>query len=374
MQRDFEDFQSRAYFDGLQGLRCIAILAVVWHHVPHPSSLAVFSRGFLGVDLFFVLSGFLIATLLVREKAATGRISLGNFWIRRFLRLAPAYYLMLVALLVVYLVAKPHDPQTSKLLKGFWVYALYLSNWFPQGVDNLGITWSLATEEQFYLVWPLVVAFAPAGLGVAAWCLALAVNQVVNFGLLDAVAGPVVGGAAGPRLEILDATFTPIILGVGLAHAMAARRGFGWVRRVAGFEGAPVLYLVLSIGVVVWPAGDISGLPRLAFHVAATLLIAAIVLARKSSVVRALEARPVVFVGTISYGLYLYHLFGIHVARSLVARFALPEFPGVLVIGLALAIGVATLSYVLVESRFLALRRYFRASARSEAGKQTSDS
>ena len=85
------DYLARKYFVGLDGIRALAIIAVVWHHVWQPQiTLPILKRGFVGVDLFFVLSGFLISTLLIREKAKYGRISLKNFWMRRILRLVPA--------------------------------------------------------------------------------------------------------------------------------------------------------------------------------------------------------------------------------------------------------------------------------------------
>jgi peptidoglycan/LPS O-acetylase OafA/YrhL len=133
-------------FRGLDGLRALAIAAVVWHHSEKALPITLASRGFLGVDLFFVLSGFLICTLLLRERSKTGRISLADFWIRRILRLVPAYYCLLLALVIAYLVLKPGDPDTARLVEGLPAYALYYSNWAKPDAVNLGITWSLATE------------------------------------------------------------------------------------------------------------------------------------------------------------------------------------------------------------------------------------
>ena len=123
-------YRSSKHFPGLDGLRALAIVSVVWHHSVRPDFWPSFARGFLGVDLFFVLSGFLIATLLAREKERNGRISLTDFWTRRFLRLMPAYYLLLFCMLGALLLLKPGDPATEKLVNGFHIYALYLSNWF----------------------------------------------------------------------------------------------------------------------------------------------------------------------------------------------------------------------------------------------------
>ena len=178
-----KDYLACRYFAGLDGLRCLSITAVVWHHCLPANSSGIATRGFLGVDLFFVLSGYLIVTLLLREKDRKGHISLKDFWLRRILRLVPAYYLALALLMLTYLVFKPNAPATAELLKSLPIYALYLSNWFSPQVPNLGPTWSLATEEQFYLVWPILeVLLSPLAMLIA-WITALVLNQLVNVGV-----------------------------------------------------------------------------------------------------------------------------------------------------------------------------------------------
>lgn len=366
MGTDYQAYQARKYFAGLDGLRAIAIVAVVWHHSAHPDFLPMFARGFAGVDLFFVLSGFLIVTLLLREKDKSGRISLRNFWARRFLRLMPAYYLLLFAMLGAYLVFKPGDPDTARLAEGFPVYALYLSNWFHPGANNLGITWSLATEEQFYLVWPLVETFlAPIAAGIF-WIAALIINQLINFGVLDPAIDSVFGeGVAGSR-EILDATFTPILLGVGLAHLLHREKGYQLAKRLAGFKHAPLVFMAALFVLFNIPAADISGLFRLVMHCLMTAWIASIVLAPGSTLSLFLDWRPVVFVGAVSYGMYLYHMWCVHAARIALGKLGLSnlvfEFP----LALALTIGVSAASFYFYEKPFLDLRKRFRKPHRSQ--------
>jgi peptidoglycan/LPS O-acetylase OafA/YrhL len=92
-------YRTTKHFASLDGVRCCCILAVIWHHCPHPPSPAnVLERGFLGVDMFFVLSGFLIVTLLLRERDRSGRINLKNFYVRRTLRIFPIDDLQLFVL------------------------------------------------------------------------------------------------------------------------------------------------------------------------------------------------------------------------------------------------------------------------------------
>jgi peptidoglycan/LPS O-acetylase OafA/YrhL len=145
------------HFPALDGLRGIAILLVITHHQLIPLPL---KGGFLGVDLFFVLSGFLITTLLLTEFDATENISLKNFYIRRVLRLAPALLLyLLVTLLVTY---RLHPEDFLHQLKLVGLALVYLTNWrmafgWDFTLDPTAIIWSLSIEEQFYLLWPIAL-------------------------------------------------------------------------------------------------------------------------------------------------------------------------------------------------------------------------
>ncbi len=149
----------------LDGLRAVAVLAVLAYH----ADLAWVRAGFLGVDVFFVISGYLITALLLSEHHRTGRIRLGRFWGRRALRLLPALVVMLAAVSIVVPILAPDQNEN---LSGDLAAALtYVSNWWLIFQDQpyfeamgrpplLQHLWSLAVEEQFYLLWPLVLAFA----------------------------------------------------------------------------------------------------------------------------------------------------------------------------------------------------------------------
>lgn len=356
----FHSYRARKHFPGLDGIRAAAILGVVWHHSARPDFLPMFTRGFTGVDLFFVLSGFLITTLLIREKAKYGKVSLRNFWARRFLRLMPAYYGLLLAMLGAYLIFKPNDPDTTRLVEGFPIYALYLSNWWHPGANNLGITWSLATEEQFYLVWPLIEAFATPIMAAGFWIIALIINQLINFGLLDPAIESVFGPGAADGKEILQATFTPILLGVGLAHCLARKRGFDIASRIAGFHYAPFVFAGLLIVLLNIPSNDISGIFRLSMHVLMTLWIASIILAPSSFMTRWLEWRPIAFIGAISYGMYLYHMWCVHIAGAITAKLGLPQIWFHFPIALGGTVIVSAASFYFYEKRFLDWRTKFR--------------
>ena len=151
------------YLPGLDGLRAIAVVAVMLYHANH----TWLRGGFLGVEVFFVISGYLITLLLVGEYERTGGVNLREFWLRRARRLLPAV-LLLMALLVIYITA--FYPAVRESTRGDFVGGLfYVSNWYQilvgQGYASseafvpLRHLWSLAVEEQFYLVWPLVMLF-----------------------------------------------------------------------------------------------------------------------------------------------------------------------------------------------------------------------
>lgn len=147
----------------IQGLRALAIFFVVFCHVDLPG----FSGGFIGVDIFFVLSGYLITGLLIKEIQATNKINFLQFYSRRFKRLLPALMTVIMATaLLAYFVLAPFEqaPQIQASFSvPFWVSNFYFSfsdfNYFaPEADSNLFLhTWSLAVEEQFYLVWPLLI-------------------------------------------------------------------------------------------------------------------------------------------------------------------------------------------------------------------------
>ncbi len=191
---------------GLDGIRAMAVIGVVWHHA-HPGfgALPMSRNGFLGVDAFFVLSGFLITVLLLREQAAHGSISLRQFYVRRALRIFPLYYAVL-ALLALYFLTVKHSTQGQAFLQALPYHLTFLSNWVP--VDSLmAITWSLSSEEQFYLLWPPLLVWLGVRRALPLLIGFLLLNQAVNFGWLDAVfAG---NGVALSHLEILQTTSRP---------------------------------------------------------------------------------------------------------------------------------------------------------------------
>src|SRR5215204_412439 len=149
------------YRPSLDGLRGVAVLAVITLHayIPFtlPNNIKILGNGgFLGVDIFFVLSGFLITALLLQERESNGRIGLKNFYARRALRLLPALFVF-VAVCVLHSIFFRTPEESSGALGDIAVITFYLSNWIPTNLYSLRHTWSLAVEEQFYLIYPVLL-------------------------------------------------------------------------------------------------------------------------------------------------------------------------------------------------------------------------
>jgi len=344
-----------ARMPGLDGIRALAVCAVVWHHTHGAIAYLPMSRnGFLGVDVFFVLSGFLITTLLLNEKAKSGRISLRHFYVRRSLRIFPLYYVVLLMLTMYFLFVGGESNQRASFLHELPFHATYTSN-LVEVHSMMAITWSLSTEEQFYLLWPPLLAFL--GLwSVPVLALFLVVNQAVNFGGLDGLLSSV--GMAYESLVILQCTFTPIILGALLAFALASDRIRTHLGRVMP-RWTLLLFVVLMLIAANVP-GDIRGWPRLSFQLATAAFLAAVVLQPTHRMVSALEWKPLVYIGTVSYGVYLLHMLVVDVMKRGFAKTGLQSEGLFFCACLAGTIALAGVSFRYFERPLLRLKDRFR--------------
>ena len=356
--RAYDRYLGIRTFASLDGVRALCILATIWHHSGPVTRIDFFQRGFLGVDMFFVLSGFLIVTLLLRERDRTGGISLKKFYARRALRIFPIYYLLIFGMLFFYLAIKPGTPGARSYLAAFPFLVLYVSNWVAVPGNNLAILWSLATEEQFYLGWPLVEKLArPVGVALILAGVLL-VNQMINFGVLDPLFTWLYGGQV--RLAILDVTFTPIALGVLLAHLLHAPGTFSRLFAVMGHRFSSLIAGTLLLALVaLWPT-DLSGPGRLSVQLGMMLVLGTLV-AREDHWLRpVLSFRPLAYLGTISYGVYLYHMWAMHPVRLVFVKLGWPV-GSVLFFLCTVVIStiVAGLSFRFIEQPLLKLKARF---------------
>jgi len=287
------------YQPSLDGLRGVAVLAVMTYHS------GLIRGGFLGVDMFFTLSGFLITRLLLQERAATGAINLKGFYVRRALRLLPALIVFLLLWTCFLLVTVP--PEYWGIVGGYVAAVLFdVANWagihgLPMGI--FGHTWSLAIEEQFYLIWPLAVAVLVGGLRrprLIACLLALA--AVVSFAWRLHLA---VGGATERRIYwATDAHADGLLIWADLAFLLA---GGGRLTRAGSVASA------MAFAAVVGLLGLLAAVPfnpSYAYGMSTLVALAtsALEVGRPGSrVARLLEARWLVWADRISYALYLWH-------------------------------------------------------------------
>jgi peptidoglycan/LPS O-acetylase OafA/YrhL len=302
--------------------------------------------------MFFVLSGFLITTLLLREQQQRGTIDLPRFYWRRSLRIFPLYYGLLAALALGLSLLRPDAPLTHRFFERLPFDLTYTANWLAD-TTLWAITWSLATEEQFYVAWPVLLNTARR------WALPLIglfllVNQAVNFGLAEAW-WPQWLVTGRERLDILQATYTPLCLGVLLAWVLDQPRGFARLQKIVD---RPVI-LPAGLTVVIALAGcctELSGWPRLSVQLAMTAMFAACVVREDHAWASWMHWRPLVWLGTISYGMYLFHPLILHVVKSMTRQSGWAT-PGVLFVGcLVLTAIVAEGSFRFYESRFLRLK------------------
>jgi peptidoglycan/LPS O-acetylase OafA/YrhL len=324
------------YSPGLDGLRAFAVIAVLLYH----ADLAWIPGGFLGVEVFFVISGYLITALLLTEWRQRGRIDLKTFWLRRARRLLPALYVLLVVILAFAVVFLPGEVAG---LRGDVLAAFgYVTNWYlifgqesyfeavgrPSLLQHL---WSLAVEEQFYLIWPPILA-----LGLCIGATRLRRRRVLTVALFGAVASAVtmallyVPGVDPSRIYYgTDTRATGLLCGAALAflwspgdkyrpsetrhHRLPGRSRF---RRRWGWT-APLLLDVVgfaALGALVWfclnlgefqPFLYCGGLALVGLATTATIM--ALVHPHALIGSRFLGSAPLRWVGVRSYGIYLWH-------------------------------------------------------------------
>jgi peptidoglycan/LPS O-acetylase OafA/YrhL len=336
----------------LDGLRGLALAGVLAFHAETPVV-----GGFLGVDLFFVLSGFLITALLVSEHERTGRIDLRAFWVRRARRLLPALFLVIIAI-ALYAKAFAKRDELHSLRWDALATLGYVANWRSIYADKsywdlfaspspLQHTWSLAIEEQFYVVWPLAVFAA-----------------LRRFGRRGAIAmtATLAAASAGAMLMLYDPERTSRVYfgtdtratGLCMGALLALLLPLASIRRSQrAVRALDVAGIAASSGIAAsWLAfgADDALLYRGGFWITqlfALVVITCAVIGRESVVARALSNRPLRWLGTISYGAYLWH-WPVHVVVTS-DRVHLQGL-GLEALRLFVTLAVATASYTWIEA------------------------
>ena len=345
------------YRPALDGLRGLAIIGVFAHHAQVP----FLAGGFIGVDVFFVLSGFLITALLLQEAEETRRISLRSFYVRRALRLLPALAVLLGALV---LVPRAFGMTRAGAALVSTVSALYASNWVRAfdvlDLEVLSHTWSLSIEEQFYLLWPPVVAVAVA-LGLRRrWLMLVAVAGIAEATIARSVLWTT--DESWRRLyNGLDTRIDTLLIGALGALVLASLPSLGVLRgrgfRAIALAAALVLGVAMHVGRIDAHA-MYFGIGTLVSLCAALVVIATV--AAGGGITSLLEFGPLVWIGRISYGLYLWHypvVVGLFDSHRLARLGVDPAWWIPMQIGVSLAI--ATASFYLLERPILRLKQRF---------------
>lgn len=353
----------RFYLPELDVLRFFAFFAVfICHGFPHTAQeyasqgvpgfaaeliSSVARAGAYGVDLFFLLSSYLITSLLIREEGVTGRIDVRAFWIRRCLRIWPLYF----AFVIVAGLLLPNFFGFVPGLAARYIVGLlsFTHNWVlafsgvGKGSPTL-ILWSVSLEEQFYLAWPIVIA-----------CAGIRRLRGIAICMIGAsIVGRVIAIAAGASKDVIwcatPLRMEPIAMGALLALFSS---------RLPNLDGR-LRAALLCVGVLVPVAFHLPGLDtawvdavKLPVTAAACGLILVSVLGAGWPV---LQFGPLVYLGKISYGLYVFHLLAIQFSPHL----GLPDFPfGRSIIAFGITVGVAVFSYRFLELPFLRLKERF---------------
>jgi len=353
----------RFYLPELDTLRFFAFLAVFLVHgfddpvsrytdagVPAIIARAittVIQAGMFGVDLFFLLSSFLITSLLRREHNATGKIDIRGFWIRRCLRIWPLYFFFVgfagfLIPRIFHFVPPPENAHVIGLLTFTQNWAIAFSD-AGRGSPTL-VLWSVSVEEQFYLIWPMLIAFL--GLiklrSIAIWMIAISI--IARIYAIHAGASSYMLWLATPfRME-------PIAAGAIIALARNQLPAFSSKLRVG------MLSLGLAIPVLCSsPLGDSRWAKAVIFPLVA-FACTLIFLSIRGSGWRFLKLKPLVYLGKISFGLYVFHQLAIYFSP----RLAIPGMPfGRSMAAFALTVVLAALSYRFLELPFLRLKDRF---------------
>jgi peptidoglycan/LPS O-acetylase OafA/YrhL len=357
----------RVYVPALDGLRAISIALVVGQHSAL-GSFPPFRLGYFGVDVFFVLSGYLITSLLRAEQRATGNIVLRKFYMRRFLRIVPALWAWAVVLLLARV-----DPPVSILWSVLWISNIFLAAGAIPSTGGAPVSWSLSIEEQFYALWP------PLGkrLKPAAWAgVAIVLIAAITVWRVVLVNRGITGF---PRLSARPDAHLDVILWGCLAALAEETAAYARVRATLAARRNVVLLGLGAAAAATYILCDGSerNVGLYGFTLVGLLTALFILWLRAAPgapLVRLLSLAPVVYVGRISYGIYLWHRPAVHWLYDplrgplLAAMAGWPEAARSAVLSFWFLGGIllwSSISYFALERPFLRLKERFEVLVES---------
>ena len=319
------------YFPALDGVRAYCIALIMFNHLKNNGHTIAWLNGYLGVDLFFIISGFLITTLLRRELHFTGAIDFSSFYWRRFFRLAPVYAVVLG--IYVAICQLPSQSARWLQLKAGLPYFLTFLNEFAHEPSNGNVfthTWTLGVEEKFYLAWPILF-FWPGR--------TTRTRQIILATLFAVVAVPAILG----HTRLVQAYFGLLMgcaMGIVLSGPYAARV-FDRLRRLP-----PAL--VLALFLLGLYATHLSK-DLLPFFSGTSVIFLTSLLARESWLTRLHKSAPMVWIGRRSYSMYLVHVLCLNAVETRFRIDSGPRAAVALALAFCLAAAVAEILYRLIE-------------------------
>jgi peptidoglycan/LPS O-acetylase OafA/YrhL len=337
----------------LDGLRGLAALAIVIFHA-QPDWLPL---GWVGVDLFFGLSGFLITSIVLKHGQSAG--FLRQFYLRRGLRIWPIYYLTILCFIVL----AHHLPQRCDW-SGFWYdftytqdVPLYWSSSAPGFHGYLKHTWSLAIEEQFYLIWPVVVLL----------CGVRRLPILASGCVVISVMGRCLGWPASLLLTRMDGLVLGGMLAALLHRELVSRTRAGWLFGSLVALGASATVLLAAMLHLSCKTLAVSGAGLLAINLAGMGVIGIVVTRANAAWLAPLRWGVLTYLGKISYGLYLYHYVILRISAGRLRLWAPWEMPvGRQALTILLCFLAASLSWAFIEQPILRLKRRFEYEGRRQ--------
>ena len=335
------------YNPSLDGLRAVAVILVVFYH----TRVGVFPGGFIGVDVFFVLSGYLITSILRAEVRTTGTVDLLSFYWNRLLRLYPPLILMLTAWALLI----PFIYPGFETFRNGAIALFYLSDYvmaFGRLYGHLSHTWSLAVEEHFYMVWPLIILATrrlsdqQLFIGFAIFCALATTWRIVDFALWDS-------------WRVTYYRFDTRMAGLSLGATIAVLP-LRWDTKI--FEKLVILALLIMIYCAFsmkWGSTYAMSLGMSVTHVVTGFIVLG-VRTQSALICRLLSARPLVYIGLLSYSIYLWHFPITRVLLQHVSEWA------TFAIVLPVSICLAALSFTFVETPIRKFRRTRRSAVSAD--------
>lgn len=356
---DHETYIGTKYFGSLNGIRALAIIFVIGFHFAYNCrgfgitdffSAPLFERGYLGVNLFFIVSGFLITTLLLREQQTRQMISIRSFYDRRIRRIFPLYYTVLIGTVLILPLTDSSLALKKEFIDNLPFFATYTSNWFVLNHSAIfAIAWTLATEEQFYLTWPHLLRRLTRPVTILAVIFMVLLNQLALFGQISFL--PLLSESANVLLvRILTSISTPICFGALLAFALNSKRIY---ERLSIFKYKITSTAVLiALSVFIFVPKELTPAIVDVISLFMTLWIASCVYQEKHHFAKILNSKIFFQIGLVSYGMYLFHIHCLYAVRHIFLYLNWKNTDFEFLVSLVVTFLLANASFYFFESRF----------------------